>query len=48
MSRGVDGFRFYGVQYLVESANVTENEPVIGDTEKSVSATLVLGPLTHI
>jgi glycosidase len=27
LSRGVDGFRFIGSQYLVESLNVTTNEP---------------------
>jgi hypothetical protein len=27
LKRDVDGFRFYGVQHLIESSNVTANEP---------------------
>jgi hypothetical protein len=37
LSRGVDGFRFYGAQYLVESANLTENEPLSENGAKLVS-----------
>jgi len=26
LEHGVDGFRFYGVEYLVESANLTQTD----------------------
>jgi len=26
LEKGVDGFRFYGIEYLVEFANVTESD----------------------
>lgn len=37
LRRGVDGFRFYGAQYLVESANITENEPRSNQNAKEVN-----------
>jgi len=30
LERGVDGFRFYGVQYLVESDNWTQADVAVG------------------
>jgi len=29
LEHGVDGFRFYGVEYLVESANLTDNDTMV-------------------